>query len=202
MPWFLGVLNYRLRIALDVSEIDKCWEKIQLSTEDYWIPFDNVHEVLTELKENALHISAKKAEDDTNRTYLHRGIATRAFERRFTLADHVKVTGASHENGMLHIDLMREVPEALKPRRIAIRFSTGPSGSSPLTKRCTSKPSGSSIACITSNTSPVAGVTLGAAISFSARSTALLIGGAAPVQAERPVQTPCRAYRPSASPPV
>ena len=51
---------------------------------------------------------------------LHRGIATRAFERRFTLAEHVRVTGASHENGMLHIDLKREVPEALKPRRIEI----------------------------------------------------------------------------------
>ena len=64
--------------------------------------------------------SAKKAEAEGERTYLHRGIATRAFERRFQLADHVKVTGAIHENGMLHIDLEREVPEALKPRRIEI----------------------------------------------------------------------------------
>lgn len=73
-----------------------------------------------EVKENALHVTARKAEEDGDRTYLHRGIATRAFSRRFHLADHVKVTGASHENGMLHIDLMREVPEALKPRRIEI----------------------------------------------------------------------------------
>ncbi|MGR3761590.1 Hsp20 family protein [Roseobacteraceae bacterium NS-SX3] len=73
-----------------------------------------------EVKENALVVSAKKAADDEERTFLHRGIATRAFERRFTLADHVRVTGASHENGMLHIDLQREVPEALKPRRIEI----------------------------------------------------------------------------------
>lgn len=73
-----------------------------------------------EVKENALHVTAKKAEDTAERTYLHRGIATRAFSRRFHLADHVRVTGASHENGMLHIDLIREVPEALKPRRIAI----------------------------------------------------------------------------------
>jgi molecular chaperone IbpA len=51
---------------------------------------------------------------------LHRGIATRAFEKRFQLADHVRVTGAVHENGMLHVDLVREVPEALKPRRIEI----------------------------------------------------------------------------------
>ena len=73
-----------------------------------------------EMKENALIVAARKADDETPRTYLHRGIATRAFERRFTLADHVKVTGATHEHGMLHLDLVREVPEALKPRRIAI----------------------------------------------------------------------------------
>lgn len=73
-----------------------------------------------ELRENALIVAASKAADDEDRTFLHRGIATRAFERRFTLADHVRVTGAVHENGMLHIDLKREVPEALKPRRIEI----------------------------------------------------------------------------------
>ncbi|MFP4237857.1 Hsp20 family protein [Rhodosalinus sp.] len=73
-----------------------------------------------EVKENALVVSARKAEEDEARTFLHRGIATRAFERRFHLADHVRVTGASHADGMLHIDLEREIPEALKPRRIAI----------------------------------------------------------------------------------
>ena len=74
-----------------------------------------------ELKENGLVVSGRKAdEDDKERTYLHRGIATRAFERRFQLADHVRVTGASHADGMLHIELQREVPEALKPRRIEI----------------------------------------------------------------------------------
>lgn len=73
-----------------------------------------------EVKEGALVVSASKSEEDNGRTYLHRGIATRAFERRFQLADHVRVTGASHADGMLHIDLVREVPEALKPRRIAI----------------------------------------------------------------------------------
>jgi len=73
-----------------------------------------------EVKDRSLHVTARRGEDDSNRTYLHRGIATRAFERRFHLADHVRVTSASHENGMLHIDLTREVPEALKPRRIAI----------------------------------------------------------------------------------
>jgi len=76
-----------------------------------------------EVKEHQLVVAARKAEDEGERTYLHRGIATRAFERRFTLADHVRITGASHENGMLHIDLKREVPEALKPRRIEIASS-------------------------------------------------------------------------------
>ena len=73
-----------------------------------------------EVRENALIISAKKATEEGNHTYLHRGIATRAFERRFHLAEHVHVTGASHVNGMLNIDLTREVPEALKPRRVEI----------------------------------------------------------------------------------
>jgi molecular chaperone IbpA len=73
-----------------------------------------------EMKENSLVVSASKAGDDSDRSYLHRGIATRAFERRFTLADHVIVIGASHADGMLHIDLRREIPEALKPRRIQI----------------------------------------------------------------------------------
>ena len=73
-----------------------------------------------EVRESALIVSAKKADEDDARTYLHRGIANRAFERRFALADHVRVSGASHANGMLNIDLVREVPEALKPRRIEI----------------------------------------------------------------------------------
>ena len=77
-----------------------------------------------EVRDHALIVSARKAEADEDRTFLHRGIATRAFERRFTLADHVRVTGASHADGMLHIDLQREVPEALKPRRIEISSAT------------------------------------------------------------------------------
>ncbi|MGR3514807.1 MAG: Hsp20 family protein [Paracoccaceae bacterium] len=78
---------------------------------------DDLH---VEVRENALVISARKSNEPEDRTYLHRGIANRAFERRFTLADHVRVSGASHVNGMLHVDLLREVPEALKPRRIEI----------------------------------------------------------------------------------
>ena len=79
-------------------------------------------ELSVESKEGQLVISGRRAEkgEDQGRTYLHRGIAERGFERRFQLADHVKATGATVENGLLHVDLVREVPEALKPRRIEI----------------------------------------------------------------------------------
>lgn len=77
-----------------------------------------------EQRENALIVSAKKADTGEDKTYLHRGIATRAFEKRFQLADHVKVTAASHTDGMLHVELVREVPEALKPRQIAIESAS------------------------------------------------------------------------------
>lgn len=77
-------------------------------------------ELSVEVKENTLLVAARKAAEQDDRHYLHRGIATRAFERRFALADHVRVDGALHEHGMLHIDLVRETPEALKPRRIEI----------------------------------------------------------------------------------
>ena len=80
-------------------------------------------DLTVELRENALLVSGRKPEEDGERAYLHRGIATRAFDRRFHLADHVRVTGASHQDGMLHVDLVREVPEALKPRRIEISKS-------------------------------------------------------------------------------
>lgn len=65
-------------------------------------------------------IEDRDEEKDEDRTFLHRGIASRAFERRFQLADHIKVAGADLVNGLLHIDLVREVPEALKPRKIEI----------------------------------------------------------------------------------
>ena len=73
-----------------------------------------------ETRENALIVAGRKRPEPEGRVYLHRGIATRAFERRFHLADHVHVRGATHVDGMLHVDLLREVPEALKPRRIEI----------------------------------------------------------------------------------
>jgi len=70
--------------------------------------------------ENSLIVTGKAQQEDGNGRFLHRGIARRAFERRFSLADHIKIAGASLDNGMLHVDLVREVPEAMKPRRIEI----------------------------------------------------------------------------------
>lgn len=65
-------------------------------------------------------IGKKTADDDTERNYLHQGIAARNFERRYQLADHVEVTKARIANGLLYIDLIRNIPEAMKPKKIAI----------------------------------------------------------------------------------
>jgi molecular chaperone IbpA len=70
-------------------------------------------------RQNTLSVAGRKKSDE-NRQYLHRGLATRAFERQFNLADYVRVTGANLENGLLSIELVREVPEEVKPRRIEI----------------------------------------------------------------------------------
>jgi molecular chaperone IbpA len=73
------------------------------------------------VKENELLIAGKTTKDDEEQTeYLHRGLARRAFERRFELADHIKVKGATVDNGLLHVNLVREVPEESKPRKIEI----------------------------------------------------------------------------------
>jgi molecular chaperone IbpA len=81
-------------------------------------------------QDNKLVITGRieKGESVEERTFLHRGIAERAFERQFSLADHVKVVDASLENGLLHVDLAREVPEAMKPRTIAIKSGNGKAG--------------------------------------------------------------------------
>ena len=77
-----------------------------------------------EVKENTLSIRGEKQVETEETTYLHRGIAARSFERRFQLADHVVVKGAGLENGLLHVDLVRELPEAMKPRTIPIATKT------------------------------------------------------------------------------
>ncbi|MTI00115.1 Hsp20 family protein [Roseibium sp. RKSG952] len=77
-------------------------------------------DLTVEAKEHVLTVKGEKAEDDDGREVLYRGIASRTFERRFQLAEHVRVDGANLENGLLHIDLVRELPEAMKPRKIEI----------------------------------------------------------------------------------
>ncbi|KAA9131922.1 Hsp20 family protein [Marinihelvus fidelis] len=80
---------------------------------------DDDIEITTE--QNVLRVAGQRNEEGADEAkYLHRGIATRSFERRFNLADHVRVTGADMENGLLHIYLEREIPEAMKPRKIEI----------------------------------------------------------------------------------
>ena len=77
-------------------------------------------DVSIEVKQNTLTVTGRKSEKSEKSEYLHQGIASRGFERRFQLADYVQVTGAEMENGLLHVSLKREIPEAMKPRTIAI----------------------------------------------------------------------------------
>ncbi|WP_108815491.1 Hsp20 family protein [Loktanella sp. Alg231-35] len=112
-------------LASDVGQNTYPPYNIEKTEEDAWrisiaVAGFSDDDLAIEVKDRALLITGRKASDEAERNYLHRGIATRAFERRFHLADHVRVTGATHENGMLNIDLTREVPEALKPRKIEI----------------------------------------------------------------------------------
>jgi molecular chaperone IbpA len=78
-----------------------------------------------DVKEQALLVSGEKKPDDKERAFLHRGIAARSFERRFQLADYVEVKGAEFKDGLLHIDLVRNLPERMKPRTIAIASKDG-----------------------------------------------------------------------------
>lgn len=98
---------------------------IELVTEDRYritmaVAGFNSAELEIETERDTLKIIGRKQKDDAKRTFLHRGIAARDFEHRFQLADHVKVVGAKLDNGLLDIELVRELPEALKPRKIAI----------------------------------------------------------------------------------
>ena len=85
------------------------------------------HELKITSELNQLTVIGEKAEEKQSEgtQYLYRGIATRSFERRFNLADHVRVTGASLDNGLLHISLERELPEVMKPRSIEIKSAKG-----------------------------------------------------------------------------
>ena len=80
-------------------------------------------ELEIQVENGVLTIGGKQDSSETGRNYLHQGIANRSFERKFTLADHVEITGAELRNGLLTLNLAKEVPEAMKPRRIAINTS-------------------------------------------------------------------------------
>lgn len=81
-------------------------------------------ELKVEVKEQTLTVRGEKSESDKDRQYLHRGIATRSFERRFQLADHVEVKDAGLSDGLLNIGLVRNLPERMKPRTVEIGVST------------------------------------------------------------------------------
>ena len=97
------------------------------------------NELTVETRENTLTVRGAKEttqkEDSEKREVLYQGIAARTFERRFHLADHVSASGASCENGLLHIDLVREVPEAQKPRTISIQGAAKTIEASPKAKQ-------------------------------------------------------------------
>ena len=103
----LGEDNYRISMAVaGFSEGD-----LELTTHDH-----------------TLVIAGRAHKDDEGAEFLHRGIAGRSFERRFELADYIRVAGASLVNGLLHVELVREVPEAMKPRRIQVSTKAVPEG--------------------------------------------------------------------------
>lgn len=114
-----------LEAASRVESIDNWppYDIIKTGEDDYRIAMAVAGFTQDELtitqEQNMLFVAGQKANDD-NQQYLHRGIAGRSFQRRFELADHVKVVGAGLVNGLLTVDLKREIPEEMKPRQIAI----------------------------------------------------------------------------------
>jgi molecular chaperone IbpA len=108
------------------------YDIVKTSDDDYRITMAVAGFSLDELnivhEPNMLSVTGEKSADD-NADYLHRGIASRPFERRFELADHVKVVGASLVDGLLIVDLKRELPEEMKPRRIEISSGAAPKAS-------------------------------------------------------------------------
>jgi molecular chaperone IbpA len=116
-----------LESALDVDEVGTGYPpyNIEKSGDDKYritlaVAGFTGDELDLQVKENTLTVSGKKADGNGDRRYLHRGIAARDFRRVFQLTDYVKVVGANLDNGLLHIDLAREVPEEMKPRKIEI----------------------------------------------------------------------------------
>ena len=95
----------------------------------------NETDLTLEVKPNLLTISGKKEAETEERKFLHQGIAARNFERRFQIADYVRVESAQLEDGLLHVDLVREIPEAMKPRIIPVLNAKTGNSHEPLTKK-------------------------------------------------------------------
>jgi len=98
----------------DLIQVDNNHYRINLAVAGF-----TLDEIDITAQQNQLIVSGKKVEDDKT-DYIHRGIANRQFERRFGLADFIKVTDAAFKDGLLSIDLVREIPEAMRPRKISI----------------------------------------------------------------------------------
>ena len=133
-PLYRSVVGFeRLAQQLEQAKSDSAsnWPpyNIESTGEDSWrielaVAGFKTDELTLEVNQNLLTVTGRKtANDDGERNYLHRGLAGRDFERRFQLADYVLVTDAGLENGLLSISLKRELPEAMKPRRIEIASS-------------------------------------------------------------------------------
>lgn len=130
-PLYRSVVGFdRLVEQLEKAKTDSAsnWPpyNIESTGEDSWrielaVAGFKTDELTLEVNQNLLTVTGRKtANDDAERRYVHRGLAERDFERRFQLADYVLVTNAGLENGLLTVDLKRELPEAMKPRRIEI----------------------------------------------------------------------------------
>jgi len=120
-------MAHLLESALDVEDVATGYPpyNIEKSGDDKYritlaVAGFTADEIDVQVKENALTVSGRKADSQNERQYLHRGIAAREFRRVFQLTDYVKVVGANLDNGLLHVDLAREVPEEMKPRKIEI----------------------------------------------------------------------------------
>ena len=105
----------------NIEQVDEDSFRIELAVAGF-----SQDDLTIEFKQNSLTVSGARKAPESQRNYLHRGIAERGFERRFGLTDHVRVAGAKLENGLLTIDLVRELPEILKPRKIEISAATTP----------------------------------------------------------------------------
>lgn len=99
----------------NVEQVDDDAFRIEIAVAGF-----TAEDLSIDYKQNTLTVTGRKTQSEDNRRFLHRGIAERSFERRFGLADHVRVVGANLEHGLLTVDLVRELPETLKPRKIEI----------------------------------------------------------------------------------